>query len=171
VLFGAGSIHAPVKGFASLLQALSRLNADDVELVVFGGGVLNDNTLPLPVHQMGSINDTRLLVLLYNAADVLALPSHQDNLPNTVMEALACGMPCVTFNIGGMPDMIDHQQNGYLAEPYSIDDLAYGIQWVLSEADKATLSHNARKKILTQFSMEVVAKQYIAVYEQVLGSS
>ncbi|MDQ7034155.1 MAG: hypothetical protein Q9P01_04775 [Anaerolineae bacterium] len=67
--------------------------------------------------------------------------------------------------------MIDHQENGYLAEPYQVDDLAKGIQWILSEAHAPALSHNAREKVLTHFSMDVVAKQYIALYERILGES
>jgi glycosyltransferase involved in cell wall biosynthesis len=172
ILFGASNIHTAEKGFSDLLTALAKLNPDEVELVIFGAGKLDEEPLmPITWHHMGRIDDSRLLVLLYNAVDVLVLPSREDNLPNTVLEALACGIPCVTFNIGGMPDMIDHQQNGYLAEPFSVDDLARGIQWVLSEADAAALSHHAREKILTQFSMEVVANQYITVYERVLGNS
>jgi glycosyltransferase involved in cell wall biosynthesis len=172
ILFGAGDVSDINKGRDLLIAALVQLtNQPDSELVLFGGGETKELTLPMPHHMIGSISDTRLLAQLYDAADVVVVPSRQENLNNIVMEALACGTPCVTFNIGGMPDMIDHQQNGYLAEPYSVDDLARGIQWVLSEADTAALSHHAREKILAGFSMEVVAKQYISVYERVLGIS
>ena len=170
ILFGAGYIHAPGKGFSALQAALAKLNPETTELVLFGGGDVDASAFPVRVHQKGVVDDLRLL-LLYNAADVLVLPSREDNLPNTVMEALACGTPCVAFNIGGMPDMIDHQQNGYLAQPFAVDDLAHGIEWVLSEADAAALSHYAREKVLSRFSMDVVAKQYIAVYERVLEES
>jgi glycosyltransferase involved in cell wall biosynthesis len=170
ILFGAGYIHAPGKGFSALQTALAELNPDTTELVLFGGGDVDARALPVRVHPQGVVDDLRLL-LLYNAADVLVLPSREDNLPNTVMEALACGTPCVAFNIGGMPDMIDHQQNGYLAQPFEVADLAKGIEWVLSEADAAVLSHHARQKVLSHFSMDTVAKQYITVYERVLQES
>ena len=81
---------------------------------------------------------------LYNAADVLVTPSLQENLPNTIMEALSCGIPCVGFDIGGIPEMIDHKSNGYVAEYKSAEDLARGIRWVLEEADYPAICRNAR---------------------------
>jgi glycosyltransferase involved in cell wall biosynthesis len=172
ILFGAGHLADRNKGLDLLIAALSQFKDNQrVELVLFGGGNLPETNLPIPYHTLGMLNDTRLLALLYNAADVIVIPSRQENLSNTVLEALACGTPCVAFKIGGMPDMIDHQENGYLAEAYSVDDLARGIRWVLSEADATALADHARQKVLAQFSMEVVARQYIAVYERVLGNS
>ena len=69
---------------------------------------------------------------LYNAAWLFAIPSLQDNLPNTIIEAMLCGTPVVGFNTGGIPEMIDHKVNGYLAEYKSANDLAKGVEWVLS---------------------------------------
>jgi glycosyltransferase involved in cell wall biosynthesis len=170
ILFGASNIQTSEKGFPLLLSALTQFPADEVELVIIGAENLDKRQIPIPVHTIDRIDESIhiLLPILYNAVDVVVLPSYEDNLPNTILEGLACGTPCVAFNIGGMPDMIDHQQNGYLAEPYSVDDLARGIQWVLSEADAVALSHNAREKVLAHFSMEVVAKQYVEVYKQTL---
>ncbi len=81
------------------------------------------------------------------------VPSRQDNLPNTVVESLACGTPCVTFNIGSMPDMIEHYQNGY--RTYYFDTImAKGIDWVLSDEQRhAELCYQARKKAQQQFDI------------------
>ena len=71
--------------------------------------------LRLPAFPLGYVSDERRIVSIYNAADVFVLPSLEDNLPNTIMEAMACGVPCVGFRIGGIPEMIDHKKNGYVA--------------------------------------------------------
>ncbi len=82
---------------------------------------------------MGHLHDEISLALLYSAVDVFVAPSRQDNLPNTVVEAIACGTPTVAFKIGGMPDLIQHQVSGYLALPDDVKDLARGIEWVLEQ--------------------------------------
>ena len=84
------------------------------------------------------------------------------------MESLSCGTPTVAFNIGGNSDMIEHQKNGYLADPFSVDDLAKGIDWVLNNPEYETLKQNARKKVLQQFEMVRVAQQYKELYEKVM---
>jgi len=101
-------------------------------------------------------------------ADVTVSPSVEDNLPNIIMESLACGTPVVAFDTGGIPDMIDHQQNGYLAQFKSDDDLAKGIHHVLFLANADEMATAARNKVLDNFSNEKVAAQYINVYKSVL---
>jgi glycosyltransferase involved in cell wall biosynthesis len=81
------------------------------------------------------------------------------------MEAMSCGTPCVGFATGGIPEMIDHQENGYVAGYKNTQDLAHGINWVLSESDYCKLSDNARKKVFDCYSEEIVAKQYIQLYK------
>ena len=82
------------------------------------------------------------------------------------MESMSCGTPCVGFNIGGIPEMIDHQQNGYVAEYMNAQDMANGIHWVLNETGYSELSNNARKKAENYYSEEIVVKQYIDLYKQ-----
>lgn len=172
VLFGAGHIHNESKGLILLLEALAKLpDGHDIELVVFGQGDLEQIDVPVPLHHAGSIGDERLLTLLYNAADVLVAPSYQEAFGQVVTECMACGTPAVAFNATGVIDIIDHYQNGYLASAYDVDDLAAGIAWVLNHPEPGQLSGNAREKVLSHFSMDVVAKQYIALYERVLAQS
>jgi glycosyltransferase involved in cell wall biosynthesis len=104
------------------------------------------------------------MVQLYNAVDIYVTPSLQDNLPNTIMEALACGIPCVGFKVGGIPEMIDHQENGYVAQYKDAEDFAHGILWTLS-ADYETLSRQARNKVMVTYSENAVAHKYMEVYE------
>ena len=122
------------------------------------------------MHYLGRLHDDVSLALLYSAADVMVTPSRQDNLPNMVVESLACGTPVVAFDIGGMPDMIEHQINGYLAKPFNISDLAAGIDWVLSDDKRhKDLCLKAREKAVACFDIEKVAGQYAELYREVLG--
>jgi len=83
------------------------------------------------------------------------------------MEAIACGTPCVAFNIGGMPDMIEHQKNGYLAQPYRIEDLAQGIAWVLENEERhQKLSDRAREKAEQEFALEIQANRYLSLFSE-----
>jgi glycosyltransferase involved in cell wall biosynthesis len=84
------------------------------------------------------------------------------------MEAIACGIPCVAFNIGGMPDMIEHKKNGYLAQPYQIEDLARGIAWVLENEERhQKLSYRAREKAEQEFTLELQACRYLSLFTEI----
>ncbi|MHC5829061.1 MAG: glycosyltransferase, partial [Nostoc sp.] len=103
-------------------------------------------------------------------ADDFVAPSRQDNLPNTVVEAIACGTPTVAFKIGGMPDLIEHRVSGYLAQPYEAEDLATGIQWVLQQQKESkSLSLAARRHAEYMFDPVRVAQQYVTVYKEAMN--
>ena len=80
---------------------------------------------------MGKVDDDKILRTIYSSADVMLIPSRQDNLPNTGLEAHATGVPVIAFNTGGLSDIIDHKKNGYLADPFDVEDFAKGIVWIL----------------------------------------
>ncbi|MDB9457663.1 glycosyltransferase family 4 protein [Dolichospermum circinale CS-545/17] len=172
ILFGAMTATSdPRKGFNLLQSALQNLSqsgwGERVELVVFGASQpKNPTELDFKSHYLGRLNDDISLSLVYAAADVFLAPSVQDNLPNTVMESLACGTPCVAFDIGGMCDMIEHQKNGYLAKPFDVDDLARGIAWVLEDEERLRkLGVNSREKVEQNFTLEIQANNYLSVYK------
>lgn len=171
VLFGAmNATGDPRKGFAELSQALSMLQSADIELVVFGSGKpLAPPDFSFPTHYLGNLSDDLSLKILYSAADVMVVPSLQENLSNAIMESLACGTPVVGFNIGGNSDMINHKQNGYLAAPYEPSDLAAGIDWVLASPEHSFLRRNAREKIVREFDSSTVACKYIDLYKRILS--
>jgi glycosyltransferase involved in cell wall biosynthesis len=98
----------------------------------------------------------------------MAVPSRQDNFPNTAVEAQACGTPVVSFDIGGFSDIINHNINGYLAKPFDTNDLAQGISWVINAENYSELCKNARDKALKEFDYKVIAKKYISLYEKIL---
>jgi len=171
VLFGAWENNYR-KGFHLLQPALQSLSKsgwqDKVEVVVFGFSQPSPRPdLGFKSHYLGRLSDDISLALAYAAADVFVAPSLQDNLPTTVMEAIACGTPCVAFNIGGMADLIEHQQNGYLAQPYQVEDLARGIAWVLEDGNRyQRLSQRARQKAEQEFALELFARRYQALFSE-----
>jgi glycosyltransferase involved in cell wall biosynthesis len=171
VLFGAiGGRMQHVKGFDLLLKALEHV-ADvrkDIHLAIFGESAPRDPlSLPFPVHYIGHLQDNVSLRLLYSAADVMIIPSRQDNLPNTGVESLACGTPVAAFDTCGLPDIVEHKLTGYLAKAFDPEDLAKGICWIVDNGRANNISRNARNKALQIFSAPLVAKQYFMLYKQI----
>ena len=163
------------KGNQFLIPALKKLAQAEwkknTELLVIGANPPeNDVDFGMKINYMGYLNDEISQVLLYSAADITVAPSMQENLSNTVMESLACGTPVVAFNIGGMPDLIDHKQSGYLAKPFDSEDLATGIAWILDDNDRRlALSKHARQQVEQKYAMEIVAKQYQHLYQELIA--
>lgn len=171
ILFGCQRITDERKGFHYLVEALQLLKqqhpnlAKGTEIVVVGGEVESiRHKVPFNIFPVRYVSDPHKMVQLYNAVDLYVTPSLQDNLPNTIMESMACGTPCVGFNVGGIPEMIDHQENGYVAAYKDAQDFANGILWSLG-ADQGTLSRQARNKVVTTYSENAVARKYIDIYE------
>ncbi len=171
VLFGAVDGTAdPRKGFAYLREALSVFSeSDGVELVIFGadnednGGLIE---LDIPMHRTGILRDNVSLNLLYSACDVFVLPALQDNLPNTLLEALACGTPCVAFDTGGIGDLLQHQENGYLAQLADAADLRRGIEWSLAQEWWPERIH---QQVAERYAADLISEQYIGLYQSILG--
>lgn len=174
VLFAALSSGNKRKGFQHLKQALQYLYDrglnKNVQLVIVGASQESQLVeIPFEYLPLGRLHDDISLALAYAAADVFVAPSIADNLPLTVLEALACGTPAVAFNIGGMPDLIDHGDTGYLAQPFDPQDLAQGIAWVLSDAARhQKLRIAARAKAEREFNIPRVIGKYLALYEELL---
>ena len=165
LLFASQRVTNENKGMDYLIEACRQLSG--CEVVILGGHAEEVvDWLPLKAHPLGYVSDEQRIVDVYNAADVFVLPSLSENLPNTIMEAMACGVPCVGFKVGGIPEEIDHRRNGYVAEYRSADDLARGIRWILEEADSEALSQNAVHKVVQRYSQQSVALQYLDVYHQ-----
>ena len=173
LLFGAmGGGSDPRKGFDLLQSALQHLRGEiaGLQLLVFGQlAPKNAPDFGFPIHYTGHLHDDISLRVLYSAADALVIPSRQDNLPNTGVESLACGTPVIAFDTCGLPDIVEHQQTGYLASAFDTSDLAAGIKWVLSTADYDDLCINSRIKAVNCFDSRVVAQQYMNIYQEVLS--
>jgi len=175
ILFGAANILDRRKGINYLVEALGDLkrnysDGENIEIVIFGKNKsFNVSQLPFKVYELNTISSQNDIAGLYSLADVFVSPAVEDNLPNTIMESLACGTPVVAFNTGGIPDMVAHKRNGYLAEFKSAADFAAGIHYILNSEEKHELSLNARRKVLSTFTNDIVAAKYIAVYQSILN--
>jgi glycosyltransferase involved in cell wall biosynthesis len=175
LLFGAsGGEGGARKGFDLLKAALNHLNSEipDLHLAIFGQTAPKEPLrLGFPLHYAGHLNDNLNMCLYYSAADVVVVPSRQDNYPLVVIEANACGAPVVAFRVSGMANTVDHGKTGYLAEPFDTEDLARGIHWVLACNDRRTrLSARTRQDAVAKFSYPVVSQQYRTLYEKVIQS-
>lgn len=174
LLFAGANTQDPRKGFVYFKEALNNLNhsANEYEVLIFGkSNPESFASFPANVHYLGVISRPDDMVNAYNAADAIVVPSLEDNLPNTIMEALACGIPAIGFKTGGIPEMIDHKQNGFLADVKSSESLAAGIRWVLEESNYIATSEAARKKVMDFYSESTVASQYMEVYDSLTESN
>ena len=171
ILFASQRVTNENKGMGYLIEACRRLqDLSQVAVLILGGHAEEVVAqLPLEAFPLGYVNDEHRIVDIYNATDVFVLPSLSENLPNTIMEAMACGVPCVGFRVGGIPEEIDHKKNGYVAEYRSSEDLARGIRWILTEADYQALSDNAVHKVVQNYSQHSVAMKYLDVYHQAMA--
>lgn len=164
------------KGTRYLLEAINLLITkknipkEKMELVIFGNR--DESNVPdftVKATFLRTIKNDEQLAKCYSAANVFLAPSLEDNLPNTVMESLACGTPVVGFNTGGIPDMVKHLENGYVAAYCSSADLANGVKWIYDHPEKELLSQKARETILEFFSEDVIARQHIKLYERLIN--
>ncbi|MGA8830121.1 MAG: glycosyltransferase, partial [Desulfomonilaceae bacterium] len=173
--FGAsGGGTDPRKGFDLLTDAVGILANEGAlpgsECVVFGQSQpQNPPRLGLPLRFMGHLYDEYSLALLYNAVDVMVVPSRQENLPQIATEAHASGRPVVAFNTTGLPDVVEHGVTGYLAAPFEPEDLARGIKWVLEDSSRwKSLCSGARARAVRLWSPEEVVPQYLEIYQTAL---
>lgn len=178
ILFGAISPTAdPRKGFRYLCDAVQHLAShccyDKLELVVFGTDTLTEElNLKLPTTFLGCLHDDTTLALAYAAADVMVMPSIQDNFAKTTIEAMACGTPVVGFNATGLKDSLIHEHNGYAAIGFDAVDLANGIAWVLEDEGRLqALSHNARRTVEKKFTLTHQAEQYRTLYQRLMNTT
>ena len=170
VLFGAESVLTERKGFIYLLRALKGMATEGVVFAFFGR--LPEEVqleLNLPLINLGFVEDESTLAALYSMADLFVIPSLEDNLPNTVVEAMLCGVPVVGFDIGGIPDMVEHKKTGYLVPPRDVAALVDGINWCLFHPDAAGLGARSRQKAQSCYSLEVQAASYRALYQELLA--
>lgn len=170
IAFGAARLTDSRKGLDLLWAAIQRFNArigaGNCELLVFGGGEWNPADSQIPIRNVGMIEDDQKLALLYSAANVFCAPSREENLANTALESLGCGTPVMAFRVGGFPDIIDHRRTGYLAEPFDVDGLVAGLEFLYSRylAGESYIA-NCRDRAERLYDGSINANQYIELYK------
>ncbi|MDF5691745.1 glycosyltransferase [Aquirufa aurantiipilula] len=171
LLFVAMRVSAPEKGFSYLKTALHQwaiehpLLVQQTELLVVGE--ISDpeimQSLALNIHTLGKVQDVSTMIKAYQSSAMFITPSLEENLPNTIMEAMACGTPCLGFEVGGIPEMIDHEVNGYVAQKLQAADLCRGISYILPQSEK--LGQEARKKVATHYESSIIANKHLQFYQ------
>jgi glycosyltransferase involved in cell wall biosynthesis len=176
LLFGAtsGATGDPRKGLPLLQTALKCFAqshpTESLELVIFGADAPSSPPdFGFKAHYLGQLHDDVTLALAYSAADGMVVPSVQEAFGQTASEALACGTPVIAFKATGLKDIVEHQQQGYLATPFDPEDLARGIDWVLSERDRhRQLRHQARQRAITEFNQQLQAQRYLSLFTELI---
>jgi glycosyltransferase involved in cell wall biosynthesis len=191
ILFGATQPGSKRKGgdlIASIFQGLE--DKSEYTLAVFGTAdrkvyKSTESEYGLETHELGFIHDEETMAGIYNSADIMCVPSRMDNLPSTCVEPQACGIPVVAFNVGGIPDIVEHGVTGYLAEPFDLDDFRNGIAWGLIERQRSKDSNQSsedhdqvlgigracRDRAERLFDPQVVAEQYFQIYKSVCAAN
>jgi glycosyltransferase involved in cell wall biosynthesis len=168
ILFVADSIDNNRKGFIFLKKAFEQLANSDLVLCAIGNKNSELESID-NIYELGPIYDERLMSIAYSAADVFVIPSIMDNLPNTVLESLMCGTPVIGFPVGGIPDMIQDNENGFITEEISVDSLVKTLNKFLSNPscfNRFEIRENALKK----YDQKVQAQKYIDLFGDILSS-
>lgn len=176
ILFGAvDAKDTPYKGYNTIIRTLQLLKEEKKELfksikiLIFGSDNCDElKDIGVDFTCLGKINSQEKLAELYSRCDLLLYPSTEDNLPNVIMESLACGTPVVAFNIGGISDMVEHKKNGYLVnEIGNIKDLIYGIEWII----KSNINPiQVRNSILNKYNSNIIVEKHIQLYRELINN-
>ena len=175
ILFGAHcALSDKRKGFDLLVESLVELRSINprlkFDLRVFGHSKAETlHIRGIKIECLGFIKCETEMAKTYNRSDLFVIPSRADNLPFTAMESLSCGKPVVGFGVGGIPEIIDHKKNGYLAQPFDCVEFARGINWVYEKSisDGSYLNVNARKKATDKYSFDAQAQSYIKLIKAI----
>ena len=168
LLFAADSIEDHRKGYKLLGEALAPIPADaGIHLTSVGRNTPALN-LRLPYQNLGFFTNDRILSLAYNAADIYVTPTLDDNLPNTVMEAMACGTPVVAFETGGVPEMVRNGVTGFVVPAGNTGALREAILRVLNDDGlRSELSRNCRRIAQEEYGLKLQARRYLSLYESI----
>jgi len=165
IAFGAVSVDSPYKGWKYLQSALESLHKNKtfnkVSVLIFGSNYDKQivDAIPFKTKFMGYLKDDYSMTLVYNAADVFIAPSLAEAFGLVILESLCCGTPVVAFDVGGIPDLIKHKINGYLAKYKDAEDLANGIMFCLE--------NNIKGSMLPVFDQDVTIKKHLELFNYI----
>jgi glycosyltransferase involved in cell wall biosynthesis len=170
ILIGAQSLKDQRKGVDLFIKSLEHIRFR-CAILVFGSGDLTPlRDTGFMVHSLGEIDNEAVMVNVYSAANVFVCPSREDNLPNTIIESMSCGTPAVAFEIGGIPEIIDHLRVGWLAIPFDVAQLAKGVEWVINHPEYADLCKKTHQYAFAKFNLGKTTEAYLKLYNQLLNS-
>lgn len=175
LMFAAGYLNRQHKGSDLLAKALralpSALKSEIVLLLLGDGGESLADTFDVPVIPLGFVGGHRIKAVAYSAADLLVLPTRGEGLPNVLLESMACGTPMVSFDVGGVPDLVRPGVTGYLARSGDAQDLEQGIRQLLEDAPlRRAMSQQCRGIACAEYSTKLEVQKYMALYDSLLGN-
>lgn len=181
IMTGAPNWKAKRKGFRYLLEAVRRclrdaafardVAAGKTRLLAFGAKAVPPDADGIPITSLGRIDDDERLALAYSAADLFVMPSLLENLPNQMLEALACGTPVIAFAIGGIPEVVRNGETGLLVPEFNAEKMAAAILGLAgSQAQRERMAERGRRLILDMYSPRVQAEGYLRLFESLHGS-
>jgi len=179
ILFGTENHKEKRKGFVHLLEAMEYCKKDfifseyvkngRILILTFGRASDDLKKLNIPFKSFGYVNDDLTLSKIYSASDFVVLPSEEDNLPNIALEALSCGTPVISFSIGGMTDILKNGENGFLSEPFDIEDMGNNIlKFVKDDRLRKKTSDAGRRLIEEKYRAENQVKAYLEIFSDCL---
>lgn len=179
LLLGAYTGFEKRKGFKELLDVVRYCLMDNrfakmsregkISLVAFGPPQDDLKKLTRGIKSFGYIEDNERLATIYSAADAFLLPSKEDNLPNTMLEAMACGTPVLSFEVGGIPDMIKNGVTGYMAPPFDSEKFGDSVlRLVFNGQERKRMSINCRRLIENKFKLRDQARSYLNLFQELL---
>lgn len=177
LICGTNLIEDKRKGIDLLEKALSNVSLPSNKVAI---GFLGCDSFPknykfsgLNTFPLGRYSNPDDLIDAYNSCDLMIVPSRQDNYPNVVLEAQACGVPVIAFDIGGMPDMIKNNQNGYLVKPFDTAELGSRVvSYINSSLEKKNkFSEMSRKRILSENKNSIISSDYINLYNSIINKN
>lgn len=181
LLFGAGTATEERKGFAHLVEAIQHclkssqfqtlVAEGQIEILCFGYPSELIYSLGVPVRSLGSIDSDFRLSQAYSAADLFILPSLEDNLPNTMLEAMSCGTPVIGFDVGGIPDLVKDYTTGRLVPLKNTQQMAEAILDCIFDPElRQRMSHHCRQLLEANHSITTQAKRYLDLYQDLVDS-
>ena len=179
LLFGSISAKEKRKGFAEIIKTISYCSQNEyfkkliesgkIYLLTFGKFDDEIKKIGIPIISFGHINSDDKLADIYSAADIFLQPSLEDNLPNTILESMACGTPTVCFSVGGLPDLIQNGINGYMAPCFDIEKFGEMVLDLIKDSSKRKrMSIGCRKSMEMDYQLKHQAFKYNELYEELL---
>lgn len=169
LLFAAGNLNNRRKGVDLVIDALNKF-PEPLILKTIGKGELKLSNSKVQVESLGYINKPEAMIAVYRQVDGLLLPSREDNLPNTMVEALSCGTPVISFNTGGMREYIAEGENGCLASEFSADALLEAI-FRFRHLQANFKSKAVAERAKQHFQAKNQAKKYLNLYLDLQNST
>lgn len=164
VFFAAADLEERRKGLHLLLAALHRLDENPLLLLAGRGRA----SAEVETRSLGAVSDETVLADAYRAADVFAVPTLADVLARTAQESIACGTPCLSFDRGGVTEVVRHLETGYQAAFGDVEALTRGLRVLLGEPGLlARLSRNCRRVAEAEYSLDCQVRRYVELYEDV----